>query len=277
MANKVFFFLTLPLPALLAFVLLKFTADAIITLLIVTILGFLLPIWAYDKWVGDFSYERKIPEELINKDEKVSLGTKLFIGAALGFSILHILYSSFAPAKMGPSSVVMPFPVFSGSVGKVIYWIFFVVFFIFASVAEHVFFNFFVPIEFTEKEGKLALLSGENVGVFDKVLISVFVGLYYFAIIFQISSGIVAPIVYGLLGFAINFYLIGLRVDKKMIVSTLFKVGFAVAVLIYIGYLALSSSKGWARKSPDYYFAGNIANVFSKWTFTPGAATAKLL
>jgi hypothetical protein len=267
MANKIFFFLTLPLPALLAFLCLKFTLDAIITLLVVTLIGFVIPIWVYDKFVGDFSYERKIPEEIVNKSEKISLGTKLLGGAAICLALIHILYSMYAPASMGPETVVLPFPIFDGAFGKTSYWIIFVALFILANIFEHIFFNYFVPIEYTEKEGKLALLSGENVGVVDKIVISFFVALYYFVIFYYtISRGIVPPLVYAILGFGLNFFALGLRVDKKLIVSTMFKIGVAVGILLYIFWLNMSSKKGWTRKSPDFFFVGNFNNVFNKWT-----------
>jgi hypothetical protein len=264
MANTVFFLIGIPLPALVAWLSIWFLADAVITTLLVG-LTFAGLIFVYDKWVGDFSFERKIPEEIMNKDEKISLGIKMLIGGAIGTAALLVLWSMFAPTWMGPTSITMPFPAHVAAVIKWSYFVLFAALFLIEAALEHVYFNFFSSIEFTEKEG-MASLAGEQRSFSSNLTISVGVFLLNFAIGYYVFSPRLIPaLIYGFIALGVNLFMMNIRYDKKMIVSTLLRVGIAIGVLLYILYLYYTLEGKISRKTPEYYFAANTNNCIDEW------------
>ena len=154
MANTWFFIIALALPALVAWTTLRFTHDSILTMLAVGLLSFILPIYVYDNWIGDFSFERKIPSEIMNRGEKIKNGAIFGALAAIGVAAVLILWSMFMPTWAGPTSITPPFPVFVDNPWlQRSYYVLFIIFFLLMAVLEHIFFHYLVSIEYTEKEG----------------------------------------------------------------------------------------------------------------------------
>lgn len=276
--KKLYTILAALIPALVAYLVLWKTQDALITLIAVIVVGFVAPIAVYLKFIGEFNYELKLPEEIIKKDEKIALGKNLFLGGLFGITILVILWTKFVP--FGPVSVVFPFPIFTSTGLKIVYHIFFVLFFLVAAILEHAYFNYFFSTVYNEKEspvggGKLGALASTAVAsatgndqpsFFSNLILSLGVGLLNFAIFkFTIAPVFLSAFILALITFVLNMVVIGIRAEKKMIVSTLLRVGIAIAVLLILLYLGLSVNKEWSRKTPDFVFVGNTANAFTKW------------
>jgi len=265
MANTLFFLGALPLPAIIAWLSLWYTHDAIISLVLTISLGLIVPIIVYDKVIGDFSFERKIPEEIMNKDEKIKTGIIYCVGAAFGLGIFRTLFSMFVDEFFGPTSITLPFPSLSGWI-KWIYIVVFVLLWIVLAVTEHVFFNFFSSIEYTEKEGGMASLAGEKPTFSSNLILSLGVGLLHFAFYYWIVKPILFfAVIYGILAVIVNFVVITIRHDKKMIVSVLLKIGLAIGVLLYLWYLNISLNGNLKRETPVYFFNADVENKFSTW------------
>jgi hypothetical protein len=264
MANTLFFLIAIPLPAILAWTTLWFTHDAIITMIVTGGLGLLLPIIVYDKWVGDFSFERKIPDEIMNKEDKISLGIKLGLGAAFGVAIFLALWSMFLPEFFGPTSITLPFPVTDGAL-KYTYLTFFVLSYLIFAALEHIYFNYFTSIEYTEKEG-LASFGGEKASFSSNFVISIGNALMHFAVFYwTIKPLLFWAIIYGAVAFFVNFVVISVRHNKKLIVSILFKVGIALGVLLYLWYLSFTLGGDVKRITPTYYFTADVENSWGNW------------
>lgn len=267
MANTLFFALAIPLPAILTFVTLWLSKDALLTMAIVGLLGYIVPVIVYDKWVGDFSFERKLPTELTDYKGKIKLGLILGICTAIATGGIAILWSMFMPAVMGPTSVTLPVPpIESGAFYA--YEVFFVLSFLGLAALEHFYFNFFTSIEYTEGEG-LSSFKGEKASFGSNFVISLGASLVHFAVFYwTIRPVLAAVIVYTLLAFIMNFICITVRNSKKLIVSIQLRVGFALGILIWIWYLRASLS-GNKRVTPDYFFPNNIDNCWNKWFNKP--------
>lgn len=264
MANTLFFLIALPLPAVIAFFSLWWSQDAIITMTLVGLLGFILPIWVYDKFVGDFSYERKIPSEVMDKGAKISAGMSMMAGAAIGLGALLVLYVRYCPSWMGPKSIRNPMPEFPKWSNAVYQSIFGILFLIFAAL-EHFYFNYFASIEYTEGSG-MASLSGEKASFSSNLIISLFCGLFHFAVYYWIIEPVIwYAIVYAVLAFLMNMVVISVRHSKKLIVSTLLRIGIAMAVLIMVYYCRYSVGGKAKRSIPYYFFRRDNENKLTKW------------
>ena len=288
--KKAFSILAALIPALIAYLILWKTQDGLITLLAVIILGFVVPIVVFIKFIGEFNYELKLPEEIIKKDEKISQGGTLLAGGFVGLSVLVILWCRFAPTWAGPQSVTYPFPIFTSAALKILYYFFFTLFFIIAAVLEHFYFNYFFSIIYNEKEiagapgGKLGSLASAGLSAatgtdgpsfFSNLILSLGVGLLNFAVFkWTVAPTLWSAVILAILTFVLNIVILGIRAEKKMIVSTLLRVGIALAVLVILMYLGLSVKYEWTRKNPDFVFVGNVNNGFTRWFGKTKTATA---
>ena len=261
MANLGFFLIALPLPSILAWVTLYFTNDSIITLLVTGFFGLLLPIYIYDEYVGDFSFERKIPDEIVNKEDKIKKGIIMGIAGAIGTVLVLSLWSMYMPDWLGPKSLTLQQP-YNGSW---YYGIPFAAVFLAFSALDHVFFNFFCSIEYTEKDGLMSM-SGEQRSFGSNLLISIAHALMWFAIFWYVVSPILfVAIAYAGIALIVNLINMKIRRSDKMIVSTLWRIGLALGSLLFLCYLDLTLEGHLPRKTPDYYFTGHVNNCWSKW------------
>jgi hypothetical protein len=270
MANETFFLaFALPFPAVVAALTIWGTNDAILTMLSLLIFGFAVPFVVYNKFVGEFSYTSKIPQEILNTGEKISLGIKLLIGSIFGIVIVHALWSMYAPIAMGPATLTLPYPVFAVGQGfyNFLYNFFVWLLLIKTAIAGHVYFNYFTPIEYNEKKGMMSVggLAPENQSFTANLIISAFVGLLGFAVFYFTVTSKISVIVYALIVFGLNFAALKIRLDKKVIVSVFLVLGLAIGVLLYIEFLKYSSKKNLARKTPEYFFVGNVKNAWTTW------------
>lgn len=264
MANLVFFIIAIPLPAILAWVSLWLTHDAIITMVVTSALGFALPIYIYDNFVGDFSFERKIPDEVKDREDKIKEGLFMGVGVAIGLTLLLSLWSAFLPDFFGPKSITLPFPTNDG-IMKYLYVVLFVACFLAFAALEHVYYNYFTSIEYTEKEG-LASWGGEHASFSSNVVISIGNALLHFAVFYWTIKPILFwSIIYAVATFFMNLLVITLRHKKKLIISLLFRVGIALGVLLYLWYLNFTLGGKFKRITPDYFFTGDVDNKWATW------------
>ena len=174
---------------------------------------------------------------------------------------------------------------------KILYHVFFTLFFIIAAVLEHGYFNYFLSIIFNENEslggGKLGALAStaasaatgnDGPSFFSNLIFSLGVGLLNFAIFrWTIAPTVLSAVVLAVITFIVNMVIIGIRAEKKMIVSTLLRAGIAVGILLVLVYLGLSVNKEWSRKTPDFVFVGTPENLWSKFSSKAAAKVTKLL
>ena len=172
-------------------------------------------------------------------------------GAALGF--IFALYSMIFPIKM--TAFILPFPLFRGWFFKFFYNIFFLILYCVALPAGEVAYYVVFLRDLVPDENKMM----------QNLMISGFYALMnWFAIIFMFK-GFFAQIFITLLAFGSMFAIIHMVNTRNLTPLTVtLRYVLSWAVLFWLIYLAMSR-KGWlGRSTPDYYYNGNVKNIWRR-------------
>lgn len=208
----------------------------------------------------------------MEKDHKVSHGTKLLLITAILIPVLYYLWSRFMPTWAGPQFFIMPFPLLSNTFVRILYFIAFVLLFLLASVVEHLFFNNFLCTIISSQHDD-RLISGSGLSFFDdnnkpsfftKLWLSIGVAAVHFGFFYHIANPVIHALIYALIALVINYCLFCYYEDYKNIVSTLLRVGLAIASLLILLYLTISSVNGWKRNNPQFVFPFNPIDILKK-------------
>lgn len=264
MGNKVILILFAALPAIFTFLLMRFLQDAVLTL-VALLITYLLLIFVYHSFIESIGYQVTLAKEVAKMSDNISLGLKL-LGAGVGLGLVGVLYCMFVP--FGPTALVMPFPYNESKAKEVMYQVGFALLYLLRAPIEHLFYNYVIYSEYNEKGGAAGMvggLTGEDLNIVPAILVCFFNALMQFSAFYFMISGILPAIIVTLIGFGINFGLLKTRVDKGIISSTLFSLGFALGVLLIFVYLNFTLKGTLKRKTPEFYFPANMMNCWFKW------------
>lgn len=263
MSNKIILTSFLLVPALVSFLTMKYTGDAIITMGALGIIYAGITV-AYELFIDTISFTTKIGKEFIGKKAKIMLGLKLgAIGVVTGIlGSLYCMYVSF-----GPQSIVLPFPIFDEEekAKQATYISFFTMAYLIRVFAENVFYNIFIYSEFISKGGMTEGLASESIQALPTILVCTFQGLMQFGSFYFIFQGPLAAITITFFGIAVHYAVLHAKVKKGILVSTLLSLGFAIGVLIILLYFKYALEGKVQRKTPEFFFPGNTNNVWPIW------------
>lgn len=171
-------------------------------------------------------------------------------GAGLGF--LLCLYCRFSP--LGFKVLTLPFPYFSSAFFSIIYnFLFFILYFIALPAAEVAFFTVFLP--HVCPEGKELITNLMVAGAF--------AGMNWFAIVFIIER-FFAQLFLTAFAFGLMYGLLLVKKQKGLALAVTARYAFAIAMLFWLLWLAMTR-KGWMnRKQPEYNFNGNVKNIWKR-------------
>lgn len=248
---------------MLAWCTMWYTHDSNLTILITGFLGYILPIYIYNKFGGDFSIENLISNELNEQQEKIKEGIFIGIGAAIILGILLSLWSIFLPEIFGPSSITLPFPNNDGII-KYIYVVLFCISFLIFGALEHHYFNYFTCIEFAEK-GNLDASKGEDISLLSKLIISLGNALSHFPVFYFTTKPFSWAVIYTSSTFMLNLMSLSMRHKRKLIISLLFRVGVGLGFILYGLFLGFTLGGKVNRITPKYFFTGDVDNKWSIW------------
>ena len=253
-------FLLLLLPAVIAFLVLQLTKDAIMTLLALIIYCVaIIPIYnlCIENW--DIKYKLMREGVAIVRFRLMIASLIAFASNFLILAILLVLWARYVP--FGIESLTMPMPYKTGFWTFVYYGIFVLLWLLWAAL-ENIFFNFFGYIELSEDYSREDY-GEENNSVLWMIVVSLCVALLNFAVLSQIMRNFWAVLVISVLAFVMNFLLVKTRVVSGVKVSTAARVGFALAILVWLLYLALTKVP-FKRANPNVYQGYNEANMMYK-------------
>lgn len=174
------------------------------------------------------------------------------IGAGL-LGFILVLYSLIFPLKM--KALILPFPLFRGWFFKLFYNIFFLLLYGVALPAGEMAYYVVFLRELVPEDNK----------VIEALFISGFYALMNWCGVVFIFKGFFSQIFVTALAFGIMFGIIHLVNTRNLTPLTVtVRYILAWAILIWLIYLAMTR-KGWlGRSTPDYYYNGNVKNIWRR-------------
>jgi len=259
MGKKIMVFFLLLLPAILAFFMLKWTHDAILTMLsLIALYG--LTIFIYKSVIEEWNIEFKLAKDNILSARNKIVGIQTFAIFGLALGIFAILWTLFIP--WGIKVLKLPFPKFSGNFWIWLYYLLFIIIWFVYLACEHNFFNFFGYIEMNEEFNK-ENYEDEPFGFCATIFVCVAYGLLNFVVMIYCVGGFGAALTIVALAMIMNFVLIKTRLVNGIMISTFSRLAFGLGLLLWFIYLS-RSPEWWRRKSPELYQGYMPDNVFNK-------------
>jgi hypothetical protein len=249
MKKEISLVILLILPILTVYYMLKWTSDAISTILAVNLLCYSFACWLYDKVIADFKWSWFVGKETKNFCSKMLDGvgfTLLFVVLSAAFLILMSMYSSWGLGH----KMVLPFPILKGSWDTCYHIAFFLIFTIALPLGEEAFYRVFQANQWK--------------GILADVMISVFYAGMNLAIVYSVFDSWTPKWIFTFFSFVIAMILVAIR-DKSNVVNALMsRIGLALGVYLWIFFLERSVKSAIPRLQPTYVFIADVNNWFSK-------------
>jgi len=244
MKKEITLFILLCLPMFVVFFALKWTHDALTTIVAVTTLCYCISCWIYDLVIADFKWSWFVGKETDNCCSKIfdGIGFTLMFGTIT--AALLICFSIFSP--WGIDKMVLPFPNF-GNTWDLVYTIAFAIcFIIILPLGEEAFYRVFQGNQWK--------------GCISDIMVSLFYSAMCLAAIYWIIEPWGGRWLFTGLSFLTALVLVGIRDGMGVVYCLMTKIGINIGIAIWIFFLYESVKNQLPRQQPDYFFIADVRN-----------------
>jgi membrane protease YdiL (CAAX protease family) len=247
MKKEISLIILLILPCVTAFFTMKWTKDACITILALTLLCYSLACFLYDKLVADFKWSWFVGKETNNCCSKIfdGIGFTLLFGVIIGTAL--IVFTMFSEWGLG-EKMILPVPHFGNFWDTVYMSILAILYIVVLPLGEEAFYRVFQANQWK--------------GMLSDIMISFFYAVMNLGGVYYVFDSWTPRWILTGFAFLIGVTLVYLRDKTNVVYSLMARIGVALGVFVWLCFLIQTVKSAMPRAQPQYFFIANVENIF---------------